>query len=112
MALIKCTDCNADVSDAAPACPRCGRPMTLQASATERASPPLEARMPESRNSTRGTALLMLVCVAGLIVWLYLSPTKSATVDIRPPSPAMAKPATAPAATSTANQTKATDDEQ
>jgi hypothetical protein len=112
MALIKCTDCNADVSDAAPACPRCGRPMALQASATERASPPLEARMPKSRNSTRGIALLMLVCVAGLIVWLYLSPMLSATVDVRLPTPARAKPATAPAATSTANQTQATDDEQ
>lgn len=28
MALIKCSDCGADVSDAAPACPKCGRPTT------------------------------------------------------------------------------------
>lgn len=27
MALVTCPDCNKDVSDAAPACPNCGRPM-------------------------------------------------------------------------------------
>jgi hypothetical protein len=27
MALIRCPDCNAQISDAAPTCPHCGRPM-------------------------------------------------------------------------------------
>ncbi|MBB6189318.1 hypothetical protein HDE77_003694 [Rhodanobacter sp. MP7CTX1] len=111
MALIKCKDCNADVSDAALACPTCGRPMAFQASATERASPPPETRMPKPRNPTRGIALLILACVAGLIFWMYLSPISHSTVDIQLPSAARAKPATAPAATSTANQAPATDDE-
>jgi hypothetical protein len=110
MALIKCTDCNADVSDAALACPTCGRPMTLQASATERASPTPETRAPKPRNPTRGIALLILACVAGLIFWLSRSPA-SHTIDIRVPSAARAKPATAPAATSSTNQIPATDDE-
>jgi len=26
MALVQCPDCGTDVSDAAPACPKCGRP--------------------------------------------------------------------------------------
>jgi hypothetical protein len=28
MALISCPDCDTQISDAAPTCPRCGRPMT------------------------------------------------------------------------------------
>jgi hypothetical protein len=110
MALIKCTDCNADVSDAALACPTCGRPVALKSSATGRASPTPETRVPKPRNPTRGIALLILACVAGLIFWLSQSPA-SHTVDIRLPSAARAKPATAPAATSTATQAPATDDE-
>ncbi len=27
MALVQCPDCKAEISDAAPACPKCGRPM-------------------------------------------------------------------------------------
>ena len=27
MALVTCPDCQAQISDAAPACPKCGRPM-------------------------------------------------------------------------------------
>jgi hypothetical protein len=27
MALITCVDCNSQISDAAPACPKCGRPV-------------------------------------------------------------------------------------
>ena len=27
MPLVTCQDCNAEISDAAPACPKCGRPM-------------------------------------------------------------------------------------
>ena len=33
MALITCPDCKAEISDAAPACPRCGRPAAAAASA-------------------------------------------------------------------------------
>lgn len=39
MALIKCADCASEVSDAAPACPKCGRPVQTMAPAGEKVSP-------------------------------------------------------------------------
>lgn len=35
MALTTCGDCKAEISDAAPACPKCGRPMATATAATK-----------------------------------------------------------------------------
>lgn len=40
MALVQCPDCGAEVSDAAPACPRCGRPSAWQQPQPQWAPPP------------------------------------------------------------------------
>jgi len=39
MALVKCPDCGRDVSDAAPTCPGCGRPMSRGPSCPKCGSP-------------------------------------------------------------------------
>lgn len=35
MALVKCPDCGREVSDVAPTCPGCGRPLRMQAAPKE-----------------------------------------------------------------------------
>ncbi len=45
MALVKCPDCGKEVSDAAPACPGCGRPMAAgPAAAAAAAAPPAKPK--------------------------------------------------------------------
>lgn len=66
MALVKCKDCGSNVSDAAPACPNCGRPQAHSSKAT--------------RNNPNGTGWLALILlIAG--VWIYNKAT-----DNDPPS--------------------------
>lgn len=36
MGLIQCPDCGADVSDMAPSCPKCARPLTLKKTGIDR----------------------------------------------------------------------------
>lgn len=62
MALITCPDCQASISDAAPACPKCGRPMHAPAAKP----PPLPARArPAPKQSIpRLLVLLGLLAVA------------------------------------------------
>jgi len=38
MALVKCADCQAEISDQAPTCPKCGRPMAAQAATAKKSS--------------------------------------------------------------------------
>src|SRR4051812_47423384 len=53
MALLKCPDCGSEVSDAAIACPRCGRPMRAVA------TPP-----PEKRTGCLTTGCLVVLALA------------------------------------------------
>jgi hypothetical protein len=62
MALIKCPDCATDVSDAAPACPRCGRPNSLATARATKKAPP------KSQNLSGGFVLLVFICMG---VWIY-----------------------------------------
>jgi hypothetical protein len=92
MALIKCSDCGRDVSDAAPACPNCGRPMTVTAT-TAAAPPALEVArpagpaqpQPQRQPAPSGQTVpwkLGLVVLAGLLVVVYInnrSPSHSST---------------------------------
>lgn len=65
MALIKCSDCGTEVSDAAPACPKCGRPITSAPMyASPRKPPPLKSK----GNASGGFAILVLVALS---VWIY-----------------------------------------
>lgn len=58
MALLKCIDCGREVSDAAPACPGCGRP----AYRLPPAYPPMQA----GRGSGKGAvAIGAILCIVG-----------------------------------------------
>lgn len=65
MALIKCIDCGADVSDAAPACLKCGRPIAAQPAAAP--PPPFPAVARGAAPRGRGeTALLGAIAGFGI----------------------------------------------
>jgi len=61
MPLVKCADCGTEVSDQAPACPKCGRPIATHV--TERTSRRIKSHV-------LGAVFLMIVgpitCMAGL----------------------------------------------
>lgn len=69
MALIECPDCGAQISDAAPACPHCGRPAAVSA----KSQPKLDqagAWCPNcgNRNSVKRTDGLTCLIIAALVV--------------------------------------------
>lgn len=64
MALIKCVDCGRDVSDAAPACPGCGRPI---GAAPRHASPAAPALVRTEGAGARDKLIGLLLCLAGVI---------------------------------------------
>ena len=61
MALVKCPDCGREVSDQAPSCPNCGRPM-----AARRAPPPPPAK--KSSSWPAGCLILGFLGFCGLYV--------------------------------------------
>ena len=65
MALIKCTECNGEVSDAALTCPHCGRP--TKSLNKELAHPPT---IPKNRPYLFYFSILLLI---GLTVWTWWS---------------------------------------
>lgn len=66
MALIKCPECEKEISDKATACPFCGYPMAPQASeAAPESTPAAPAASPKKSSITK---IIALVCAAALIV--------------------------------------------
>ena len=69
MALVTCPDCQAQISDAAPACPKCGRPMAAAAPvAAPVAVQNVVTTRPETSVVTWGClifVLMALVCAVG-----------------------------------------------
>lgn len=71
MALVKCPDCGKDISDAAPACPNCGRPQAVQVS-------PQPAAPEASKKKTRFLPLvLLLVLLAFCLIWAIATQFRS-----------------------------------
>jgi hypothetical protein len=76
MALIECPDCHTHISDQAPACPHCGKPMGAgaaqpqfaQAAAPPPPPPPAVAAKPKRRGCFIGGCLSLLA----VVVFLYL----------------------------------------
>lgn len=71
MALIKCPDCDADVSDAAPACPKCGRPIagaaSPDASRDELAPAQQRGRKPATFTITLSSFVLIALVIAASV---------------------------------------------
>ena len=74
MALVTCPDCQAQISDAAPACPKCGRPMRMAPTPAQAPGPAPVAvhnvvtTRPETSVVTWGClifVLMALVCAVG-----------------------------------------------
>lgn len=86
MALVKCPDCGNSVSDAAPACPRCGRPT---ATLMRPSSPPpiapvrqIQAKKPKNSFVSMLWTMVVLGCV--VLAVLYLSDTKQPSSSYTP----------------------------
>lgn len=60
MALIECPDCGAQVSDAAPACPHCGRP-----------NQPVESLKRDRIRHEAGAAIGGLAVAIGVVAWFF-----------------------------------------
>lgn len=74
MALTTCPDCSAEISDAAPTCPKCGRPMATPQGAA--ASTAVYTR-PRTSNVTMGCALVFVAIALWAIVKIighYVAP--------------------------------------
>ena len=78
MALIICSDCKREHSDAAPACPQCGRPNT---SASERIYPLEVTPAPVALSVLRLSGALLLLCGAGALVYFYRYFDTSVAID-------------------------------
>lgn len=73
MALIQCPDCKQDVSDAAPACPRCGRPIAAR---PVPAGPPLQFQPPPKKSNFAAIGCLTIV-VLGVIALMSVGSSGS-----------------------------------
>ena len=75
MALVKCAECQHDVSDKAAACPHCGAPI---ASPTNQSSPPAEPTQKVLRKGAKFEAIGFVLIVVGMLVLMAASePTAS-----------------------------------
>lgn len=85
MALIECPDCGNKVSSEAPACPKCGRP--IKETPPPIAKPAAAPTPPKKKTSGCATVFLVVVGVAGILMYLGSShqdgapPSDSTTAD-------------------------------
>lgn len=73
MPLIACPDCRREISDAAPACPHCGRPALQQTQSAESAptSPEIAAQSQSTNSETNRKNLWLLILPVLIIPWLW-----------------------------------------
>lgn len=68
MALIKCPDCHSEVSDAAPACLKCGRPMASAPTPSKRITPSSNPVTINSKEQTKPAKVVALVVLFIIVV--------------------------------------------
>ncbi|WP_291779172.1 hypothetical protein [Luteibacter sp.] len=97
MALINCPDCNSEVSDAAPACPKCGRPIAPPVPDTRSVRP--SASPKKSSNVSAATVIVAF----GFLAWfIYGKATEDQRANQQPV--AAEAPRSAPTIESTPDQ--------
>lgn len=98
MALVKCPDCGSEVSDQAPACPRCGRPMKVPSPVFQTAptpAPQVKQGKP-ARPSNHLPGWFVLVTFICLGLWLChkvddTGPSTTASASAPAPTPPTAE---------------------
>ncbi len=106
MALLACPDCNSEVSDQAPACPKCGRPIagvapTPPAAAAQTSpaanAPTTRAGISAKRIGIAVAAIVGVPTVALGVLWAVSSSSGGASTGVLPPvtEPEVAAPARA-----------------
>lgn len=71
MALVTCPDCGTQISDQAPACPKCGRPLQAQPQQPQQAQQPQQPQWQPARQAPKSgmsTGLIIGIVLAVLIV--------------------------------------------
>lgn len=97
MALIYCTECGNQVSDKAPACPKCGAPAEKSVPKQEHVTPketiPKQPIKQEQKSSSKGIwYTLLVVIVGGALIAFYNNPNSipGVTLKINTPKPVVA----------------------
>lgn len=67
MALITCPDCQRQISDAAPACLGCGRPMRTSTPSSIGQRGPIEVRDRDHRNAVQQQQIATVVLIVGVV---------------------------------------------
>ena len=70
MALIKCPECEKDVSASALSCPNCGHPIAASAAAEQ---PPQPRPTPERASETLGVLLIAAPLAAAALSWFWIT---------------------------------------
>jgi len=70
MALVNCPDCSTSVSDMAPACPKCGRPIGVAAKDVAAAGVPLMTTQ-ETSKRLKVHILISAVLFWGGLLWMF-----------------------------------------
>lgn len=94
MPLIQCPDCGTDISDSAPSCVKCGRPMETRKPAVS-PTPYVSSRSPDSSEPTVSIARILkaLSVVAAVVATVILAGTYSRHQSRKwEPSPTQAPP--------------------
>ena len=99
MGLIKCPDCGKEISDIAPSCPQCGRPMARSETADRIAAlaslippPPTKAQQSKTVKKTLVGCLALVVGLAIVIAIASSGDTASDDAPAKPASPALFDP--------------------
>lgn len=82
MAMITCPDCNKDISDAAPACPGCGRPFKQRVFYTS--DGPILERSARKRSGL-SLSRIMVFGAIGCLVYAFFSPSKNQPTEVLAP---------------------------
>lgn len=89
MALIKCTECGREISDAAAACPGCGHPLKPNAESSRAPAVTPQPATPKSASSgglPKGPVFFVMVVLGLLASWVYSGRDSSTSSELHEPA--------------------------